>query len=92
MMYREWDEIIIHWIHYKVEEQYLMWMYESNDEVFNVLWIKDKYDFCWTPKRDWIFPVHRDLKHLNETIQNLLNYRVWDISNGFYKSLMYGDV
>lgn len=92
MMYRCWDEIIIHWIHYRVGDRYLVWIYESNDEVFNVLWIKDKYGFCWTSKHDWIFPVHRDLEHLNETIQNLLNYRVWDISNVFYKSLMYGDV
>ncbi len=64
-------------------------MGKDNDYIFNKLWIKDKYWFCWVPPNDGVFPFHDTIESLNVTIQKLLSY--WVTDNTFYKSLMYND-
>lgn len=94
MYNKHWDIIMIHWIKYKV---YMVWdrcflnnSSWSNDEIFDKLWIKDKYAFCNIERSEWSFPVHNSIESLNITIQKLLNY--WVTDNTFYKSLMYDDI
>ena len=90
-MYNVWDRLNIHWINYKIIRN-SAWCFLNdmdsfhNDGIFNKLWIKDKYEFCWVHVRSGSFPEHETIEQLNITIQKLLNY--WKYENDFYINMM----